>query len=247
MTIIFKDKKRITDYLYDFTDIHSHLIPGIDDGSKNKINSYELIKELKDLGIRNLITTPHVISGLYPNTSKIINEELNSLKKYLVVQGMCPNSINAAAEYMVDENFESLIENNELLCIKDKYVLMELPQIKIPMNMATIFTKLKNRDYIPVLAHPERYNYFHNNYEILVRMKHQGWLFQLNALSLSDYYGNRVKNMGMKLLKENQINFLGTDIHNKNQIEKLKNISIKKNLQKNFESIVCNTNTVFLS
>ena len=198
------------------TDIHSHLIPGIDDGAKDIETSISLIKEFKNLGFNKIITTPHIMSDLYRNTPDIINTGLKVLKAELVRQEI-DIDIQAAAEYYVDYDFEQRIGEEDFLTFGEKYILIEFAFLEAPKNMYDIIFKLQLEGYIVVLAHPARYLYFSiDDYNALID---RGVLFQLNLLSLIGYYSEEVKLNAELLIKYNLISFVGTDCHNNNHVQ----------------------------
>lgn len=215
-----------------FIDIHSHLLPGIDDGAKDLDNSIELIQRMASYGIKSFITTPHILGDLYPNTPEIVKSKLEIVKNELIKRGITDISIEAAAEYMMDEEFSIILEKGEILTLKDNLVLVEMSYFSPPNNLFDILFQLGLKGYKPILAHPERYNSYHRNFKIYQKLKTAGCLFQLNLLSLTDNYGKEVQKTTERLLKENMYDFVGTDTHHVMHLELLKKISTKKNLAK---------------
>ena len=232
--IFFKKKEiALNDFFpNNFVDIHSHLLPGIDDGAKNLDSSIELISKMSSYGIKNIITTPHVLGDVYQNSSETIKSKLEEVKTALKKRNITDVSIRAAAEYMMDEQFSELLEKNDILTLKDNFVLVEMSYFSAPINLYEILFEIQVKGYKPVLAHPERYNFFHTNLDNYYKLKKAGCLFQLNLLSLTEQYGKGVQKMSEKLLKENLYDFVGTDTHHKNHLELLKKIGNKKNLEK---------------
>lgn len=222
-----------------FVDIHSHLLPGIDDGAKDLNNSIELIQKMSSYGIKNFITTPHVLGDVYPNSSETINNKLKEVRDELNNRNITDITINAAAEYMMDEQFSALLEKNDILTLKDNYILVEMSYFSPPINLFEILFQIQLKGYKPILAHPERYNSYHNNFEIYYKLKKAGCLFQLNLLSLTEQYGKFVTKTAEKLIKENLYDFVGTDTHHKNHLNLLQKVSTKKNL-KNIEQLLVN-------
>lgn len=227
----FKKKEiPITEFFPDgFVDIHSHLLPGIDDGAKDLDDSIKLISQMRSYGIKNFITTPHVLGDVYPNSSKQILEKLELVKKELIKRDITDVNIAAAAEYMIDEQFSKRIENDDILTLKDNLVLVEMSYFSAPFNLFDVLFELQLKGYKPVLAHPERYTFYHNNFESFYKLKKAGCLFQLNLLSLTEQYGKGVQKTAQKLIKENLYDFVGTDTHNNNHLKLLQKISTKKN------------------
>ncbi|MBU3010319.1 histidinol phosphatase [Polaribacter vadi] len=229
-----------------FIDIHSHLLPGIDDGARDINNSMELIQKMASYGIKKFITTPHILGDVYPNTPEIIRGQLKLVKEELKKRNLDEIQIEAAAEYMMDEHFLTLLqEDKEILTLKDNLVLVEMSYFSPPNNLFDILFQLGLKGYKPVLAHPERYVSYHNNFRIFQKLKNAGCLFQLNLLSLTENYGKGVQKTAEKLLKENLYDFVGTDTHHFEHLKLLQKISTKKNL-KTLQSLLLN-NAQFLS
>lgn len=245
MLTILQKKKLLPELLQDFTDIHCHLIHDIDDGPKTLESSFQLIKKTMDMGISGFISTPHIMADMYPNTPQLIGAKYDQLKEHLIEKDSLPKVFKVAAEYMVDDNFESQLDDKNLLLLSDRYVLIEFPFIQIPMNIEFIIDSLFAQEYIPVLAHPERYRYFHHQGDFLTLLKQKGCKFQINALSLSTYYGNSIHKAAMQLLDEGFYSFLGTDIHNELHLSKLSEIRIKKNAEKLIVPLIENTKNIF--
>ena len=200
------------------TDMHSHLIPGIDDGSPDMETTIALIKEFKAMGYSKIITTPHVMCDYYKNTPEIILGGLENVREELKKQAI-DIELFAAAEYNLDDGLEKLIDTKQILTFGDNYVLFELPFMQEPQNFQEVVFKFQTSGYKPILAHPERYNYWHKNFEKFEEVKAKSVLLQLNLLSLTGHYGPEVKKMGEKLIDANLIDFVGTDCH---RIEHLK-------------------------
>ena len=214
-----------------FVDIHSHLLNGIDDGAKTLDESIELSKQFQELGMTDIITTPHVLGELWPNTPELITDRLHVLQNELTRNGLENFQIKAAAEYMIDDAFIKLLKEKKLLTIGDNFLLIELPFYNAPENLNEIIFNIQTNGFKPILAHPERYFYYHNKIKDLVKLRDIGCFFQLNLLSLTKHYGNDVYKIAVYLLKNNFIDFLGTDIHNTNHIDKLKKLGTSKNVK----------------
>ncbi len=214
-----------------FNDIHSHLLPDIDDGAKSLEDSIELIQLFRNIGIKNITTTPHILGEVWQNTPTIINDKLNLVRKELIKKNITDISLNAAAEYMLDDVFMELLKEKNLLTIKDDFILVEFSYINHPENVLDIIFEIQTQGYKPILAHPERYNYFHKNIDMYRKLKQIGCYFQLNLLSLANYYGNEAHKIAVSLLENNLIDFLGTDIHHKKHFSFLNKIGTKKNVK----------------
>lgn len=230
----FRNKELPLNELFtdNFVDIHSHLLPGIDDGANDIDNSIELIQKMTSYGIKNLITTPHVLGDVYPNSSALILDKLALVKRELINRGINDVKIKAAAEYMLDEQFCKRLEENDLLTLKDNIVLVEMSYFNAPYNLFEMIFDIQTKGYKPLLAHPERYNFYHNDFEMYYKLKKAGCLFQLNLLSLTEQYGKGVQSVAFKLIKENLYDYVGTDTHHKNHLKLLNKIGTKKNKEK---------------
>ena len=217
-----KDPLPLVDFSVIGTDMHSHFIPSIDDGSDSVETSITLIKGLMALGYKNIITTPHVMSDHYPNSSGDILNGLEKVKKGLITEGVNIN-VHAAAEYYLDEYFLDLLEKEPLLTLWDNYVLVEMSFYSPPRGWEDYFFKIALKGYQPILAHPERYPYFHKSYVEYAEIREKGVALQVNVLSLIGYYGESVKKTAFKLLDDNLIDFLGTDMHHVRHLETVTN------------------------
>jgi protein-tyrosine phosphatase len=226
-----------------FVDMHSHLLPGIDDGAKDLDTSIAMIQKMAANGIKNIITTPHVLGDVYPNTPEIIERALKEVRAALLERNITDITIDAAAEYMLDEQFSAILEKDKLLTLKDNYVLVEMSYFNAPTNLYELFFEIQLKGYKPVLAHPERYNFYHHDMKQYYKLKTAGCLFQLNLLSLTEHYGKQVQKTAEKLLQQNMYDFVGTDTHHEKHIDILRKMSTKKNknllesiMQKNIKS-----------
>lgn len=196
----------------DYVDIHSHLLPGIDDGAKDEADSLALINTLRDYGFSQFVTTPHVLTGVWNNTRDGILAYEEKHKAFLKTQGIT-EPFKAAAEYLIDDVFLKRIQDEPLLTIKDKYVLVEMSYLAAPMQLYDAIYQMQLDDYQPILAHPERYLFYHNNQEEYKKLKKAGCKFQVNLLSVTGYYGKHVSDIAQKLLDEGMIDFAGSDAH----------------------------------
>ncbi|MBN8787276.1 MAG: histidinol phosphatase [Terrimonas sp.] len=203
------------------TDMHSHLLPGIDDGSPDIDTSIQLIEGLTALGYKKFITTPHLMIDLYPNNRQTITSACNKLTAELEKRKMNVE-IKAAAEYFLDDHFDSLLEKKEpLLTIKDNMVLVEFSFASPPLDYKQKIFDIQMKGYKPILAHPERYGYFHSKPEVYDELRHAGCFFQVNLLSLIGYYGRGVQQTAERLFKKKQIELLGTDLHHERHLNNL--------------------------
>ena len=203
-------------------DLHSHLIPGIDDGAKNIERSIELILSLQEMGYTKLITTPH-ISDMFPNTSKGILEGYETLKNELIKRNINMD-IEVAAEYYADESFELLLKKKDILTFGDKkkYLLFEFSYFTEPHDLESLIYEIKLAGYTPVLAHPERYTYLHDSMDKYLNLKSMGVLFQINLNSLVNYYSEEVGKIVKHLINNGLVDFVGSDTHNRRHTKFLK-------------------------
>ena len=218
MFTLFKSKPTLKDLIPDnYIDIHSHLLPGMDDGAKTFEDSLRLTQKLISFGFSQFITTPHIIQYVWENTAEQI-----LANKTITVKELEKNNINppfrAAAEYLMDDQFVRLFQSGELLTLKDNYVLVEMSYINPPIHLHNILFDLKIAGYIPVLAHPERYLFYHNNFDEYHKLKKAGCIFQLNLLSMAGYYGNNITKIAENLLKKGMYDFVGSDVHHDNHL-----------------------------
>lgn len=214
------------------TDIHSHLIPGIDDGVKDLDQALQILEEMSVGGIRKAVTTPHIRHDKYPNTPVRIREGLDQLRE-AVHQAGIPVEIEAAAEYYIDEYFlETIRKGEDLLSFGDRYLLMETSFLNKSLLFDLVVFELRARNYRPVLAHPERYEYLEPDLSWLGEIHQRGILFQSTISSFVGGYGEMPKKIANRLMKEGMIDFLGSDIHRPQQIrllkEGLKSTPVKK-------------------
>jgi len=226
-----KEQLTHTDYSILQTDFHSHLIPGLDDGAKTLEDAVALIRQLKELGFKKVITTPHVMMDIYPNTKELILENLAILQKKVQEENI-DIQVEAAAEYMLDETLEGLVQDNQIMTFGNNYVLVEMSFMAPPPNLNDYLFLLQTRGYRPILAHPERYLYYKKDINTYKDLKTRGCTFQLNLLSLLGYYGKAQQENGNWLIKEGLIDFAGSDLHNLQQAYLLKKGLKSKHIQK---------------
>lgn len=216
------------------TDIHSHLIPNIDDGVKTLAESVDIISSLKQLGYKKLITTPHIMSHRFPNTKENIYYGLELLKEELIKKNI-NITIEAGAEYYYDEYFIEQIRKNELLTFGDNYVLFEFSYTSKPFGLEQIVYELLNNGYKPILAHPERYSFFSNDFDKYHMLKELGLYFQINLNSLNRFYGKKPQKAAEYLKENGLIDFVGSDIHNKKYVDSLEDFVKSSKLKEVFE------------
>ncbi|SDM17473.1 tyrosine-protein phosphatase [Pedobacter antarcticus] len=239
---IFSFTKRIK--YKDFTainvDMHSHLIPGVDDGAKEVADSIQLISGLKELGYQTLYTTPHTLQDIHPNTHETLK------KGYATLEGKLPQGINLqlSSEYYMDEQFINQLNEGTLLPMPGNRLLMEFSQISKPYDLEEVMFNLRIKGFQVVLAHPERYLFFHKHFDYYSRLKEMGLELQVNALSLTDHYGKGIRAIAEKLIEKDMIDFFGTDIHHIRHLPALKHVPESKFFTRLVDSGLLKNNTL---
>ncbi|MEX0883092.1 MAG: CpsB/CapC family capsule biosynthesis tyrosine phosphatase [Cyclobacteriaceae bacterium] len=223
-------------------DMHSHLIPGIDDGAQTMEESLLLVGRLKGYGLKKLITTPHIMSEFFKNTPEIIQEGLQALREAVKAQDL-DIEIEAAAEYYLDEIFFEKVEKAEPLLSfgENKMVLVETGFMSKPHILLEAFFRMEMAGYQPVFAHPERYMYLHQDSHLLEALAERNILFQMNLLSLTGYYSKMVKKFAEKLIDLDLVKLVGTDCHNPRYLDALEKLPHEKYYQKLMSRDLWNT------
>ena len=211
---LFSNKKHTLTRSFDFNtlgvDMHSHVLPGIDDGAQTLEESVALVKALVNLGLKKIIATPHIMVDYYRNTAQTINAALSTLKQELDNQGI-EIEVEAAAEHLLDEGFEVMLEQNTVMPIANEYLLFEMSFIDAHPNLIPIIQKIQYKGYKPILAHPERYPYF--TLQDCDNLRSWGCNLQMNTISLTGYYGGKTKEMAEAMVQHNFVDFISSDMH----------------------------------
>ncbi|MDR1725795.1 MAG: hypothetical protein LBR28_05335 [Bacteroidales bacterium] len=218
----FKSKKnfKLEDFSILNTDIHSHLIPAIDDGSQDMETSIMLLQELRNLGFKKVITTPHVKNEVFPNDVNNLENLCENLRKEVHNKGI-DIEIEVGAEHLVDEDFPKRIASDLFKTFSNNYLLIELPFIYIPLGFDEYLFELQCKDYKVILAHPERYIYWAEDKNKFVELKDRGILFQCNINSFIGYYGKIEYNLVKWMVLNNMVELVGSDTHGLKHIEML--------------------------
>lgn len=239
MFSLFKSKPKLFELIPEnYVDIHSHVLPGIDDGAKTIEDTRFLLNEMLDFGFKKVITTPHTMKNVWDNTKTAILEAKAKVEKELPSESN-RLQLSCASEYFLDADFVKLFETESLLTLKENYVLVEMSYLNAPIQLYDILFELQLKGYKPILAHPERYIFFHSNFSEYEKLKKAGCLFQMNLLSSVDYYGKEVSLIAEKLLAKEMIDFVGSDIHHKNHILAFKDKIVIKSINQ-FEVAIAN-------
>ncbi|MFD2907236.1 tyrosine-protein phosphatase [Flavobacterium ardleyense] len=219
MLSLFKTKPKLAELIPNgYVDIHSHALPGIDDGAKNMQDSDFLLTSMSSLGFSKVITTPHTMGNVWSNTSETINNALNDVKVNLssISEKV---KLEAASEYFLDEKLMELVQQSKLLPLKENYILVEMSYLNAPMQLYDFLFELQLKGYQLILAHPERYSFFHNRKKEYDKLKKAGCMFQLNLLATVGYYGKDVALVSDYLMKEGMYDFVGSDIHHQKHLQ----------------------------
>jgi tyrosine-protein phosphatase YwqE len=200
-------------------DMHSHLVPGIDDGARELEDALQMLRGLKALGYKKIITTPHILWEVYNNTPERITQGIGDVRAAAMEEGIGVE-LHAAAEYFIDDHFEEdLLAKKPLLTLSGNMVLVEFSMLTAPMDLQKIIFEMQLQEYQPVIAHPERYTYLARKREMFDELKAAGCFFQLNLLSLVGVYGNVVQELAEYMIKKEYYEFAGTDMHNVKHLE----------------------------
>lgn len=213
-------------------DIHSHLLPGLDDGVQSYEESEDVILHFQSLGYRKLITSPHVMSDTYKNTTDRILNRLGKLKTFLESREI-DMEVQAAAEYYLDEQVFRMVENNEkMLTFGKNFLLFETNFLNEPFNMKEFIFMATTKGYRPVLAHPERYLYLQNNVDKAQDLLDRGVLFQMNISSITGFYSKIVQTTAHKLIDRGWVHLLGSDCHHLQHVRLVEEAQQLKYFQK---------------
>lgn len=218
---LFKSKKVCRDVAWIGTDIHSHLLPGIDDGVQDPDTGVRFMKALLDLGYSQFIVTPHIYDEVHPNTPATINAAHEQLYGAMQQAGLGDVYTHSAAEYMLGQQFGQLLERGNMKAYPEKHLLIEMPYIAEPMQLEQTLFEISIKGYKPIMAHPERYVFYFDKPEAYHRLKEMGCLLQLNLLSPTGYYGREVAKAAAYMIKNGLYDVVGTDLHHERHLTKL--------------------------
>lgn len=244
MLFLTKKKPKLNQLIpVDLVDIHNHVLPNLDDGSKNIGETQALLSNMKELGIKSCIATPHTMHGVWDNTPDGIKTQFLKTKEELPSTNSDMLK-SCASEYMMDYEFLQNIGNKNLLTLKDNMVLVEMSFMEAPNFLFDIISELMVNNYKPILAHPERYFFYHRDFHLYEELKDYEIKFQMNLLSATGYYGNDVAKVADKLLKKGFYDFVGSDIHSHKHILHFDDQVVLKNVDE-LETIMENNIKVF--
>jgi protein-tyrosine phosphatase len=236
MFSIFNRKRQHTDLSWIQVDMHSHILPGIDDGCGELSESLILLDRLHAVGLTQFYFTPHIFRELYPNTPATIApafEQVQTARSLGIKVGY-------AAEYMVDTAFDQLLLDPqvELLTLPGKYILIEMSYMQESKQIEKTVFDLQILGYKPILAHPERYIFYHQQPERIKHLRDIGCLLQVNLLSVYGYYGAPEKRMARYLIDKGWIDLIGTDVHHERHVRAIEHGIQKEDISVYFKK--CN-------
>ncbi len=212
-------------------DVHSHFIPGIDDGAQTMEQTMEMLTAMSELGYKKVVTTPHNMADGYRNTPEIILGGLERVRDEIRQRGLAME-IDAAAEYYLDHELEQKVIDRRVLTFGEDYLLFELPFISEPNMLYQVIFTMQTAGFRPVLAHPERYAFWYNDLTKYDGLKDRGVLFQLNTIALAGAYGPQARQIAERLVDAGHYEFLGSDCHSMNHVQALKNTLARPHLHK---------------
>jgi protein-tyrosine phosphatase len=222
----------LSDYSLMGADMHSHLIPAIDDGSTDMESTLAMLREFEQLGFKRIITTPHVVTDGYNNSSATILAGRDKVRAAMKANNI-QMEFDAAAEYYLDESMYPKIEQKDLLTFGKNYLLIELSYLERQFNVDEMIYRLQIAGYRIVLAHPERYPYYYeNDFKTYTSFKDRNVFLQVNLGSLTGKYGKNAKLTAERLIDNNMVDFVGSDLHKVTQFETLRDTLNSKHLHK---------------
>ena len=208
----FRRSREQTKLFYE-TDVHCHILPGVDHGSQNIAESLELLRTEIDMGIKRVVCTSHVTAETFENTPESLTKAFEELKKAVAEEGL-PIELFLSAEYRIDEYWQKQYAAGQILPMPGKYILLENSFIQELIGMDEMMFELQVKGYKPILAHPERYRYYHSRHDRYEKLHSSNVVFQVNILSLAGYFGPGPREAALWLIDNNLCNMLGSDMHN---------------------------------
>ena len=205
------------------TDVHSHILPGVDDGSGEFSESAAILTALRKAGVERNILTPHVSGGIFPNTASDLRKRFADFKTALPPDFSAEETLHLGSEYMIDEFFD---EQKDLLYFNNRHILVEMSYGVRSLNLLETVFRLVQDGFTPVLAHPERYVFYFGGKKgpkgagELEQLQEMGCKFQLNIQSLSGAYGPESLANLKYFLDHGWYSFIATDIHARRQMER---------------------------
>ncbi len=246
---IFGSSKKEPAKTFFKTDIHCHVVPGVDDGSPDVKTSLELIDRMRSWGIERIIASPHVTSATFENTPDTLDPALQSLNDALLSgtsSGDKPFQVERSAEYRLDDFFSEQLEKKNITPLPNNYLLIENSFVQEPWNLDNIIFDLRIAGYYPILAHPERYLYYHSRRDRYNEIHARGAMFQINLLSLAGHYGKNEQQMAEWLISKGLVDFIGTDLHNHRHADAIEAYLSTKQYKRHAEAIRVRNDVAFV-
>lgn len=214
------------------TDMHCHLVPKVDDGSKCIEESVECMKALASVGYKKMILTPHFQTPRFENDEDDIVRRYEEMKRQAADMGVEIDICGIGGEYRIDSGFAKRLENPRFLQIGGKYVLVEFSLHQQMMGCDEMIFDMQMKGYEVILAHPERYPYLNVGGSRMEQLKNQGVFFQVNVLSLGGFYGEEAKRRAFEMVEGGLVEFLGTDTHNSMYAQALIDLTHNRKVEK---------------
>ena len=192
--------------------MHSHIIPGVDDGSVDMEESLQMIKIAYESGVRRLCATPHIREGWRTET-EILRQKLDELIALKNQSGLTDMELLLGAEYMLDEFLMEKLLKREVLTLPGNLVLVETSFYAPPINLDEMLFEIEIKGYTPLIAHPERYDFYQRTPSTYASLKDKGYLFQLDLMSLQGGYGRSTQKTAKILLEQGMFDYVGSDMH----------------------------------
>lgn len=219
------------------TDIHCHIIPGVDDGSPDLETSVKLVRHMQSWGISRIIASPHVTEETFENTAETLDPPLESLNKELARLGI-NIPVTRSSENRIDDYFRMLLDKGLVKTLPNDYILVECSFIQEPWELDQFLYELRVKGLRPILAHPERYFYFHErDYGRYKQLHDMGTYFQVNVLSLAGGYSKTEKKVAEGMIERGMVDFLGTDLHNFRHVGVIEEYLQSKDAGRHFRAI----------
>jgi tyrosine-protein phosphatase YwqE len=226
------------------TDMHCHLIPAVDDGSKCTEESIECLQTLQEVGYKKVYITPHFQHPRFPNDEDDIVRRYNELKQQAQAAGITIEMAGIGGEYRIDSGFRPRLDNPRFLKVADKYVLVEFSLHQQMMGCDELIFDMQMKGYEIILAHPERYPYLNIDGARMEQLLNQGVYLQVNVLSLGGFYGDEAKKRAFAIIERGWVSFLGTDTHNSLYCQALRDVSCNRKVEKILEKYTFMNNTL---
>ncbi|MDD2595614.1 MAG: hypothetical protein PHD11_07375 [Bacteroidales bacterium] len=231
------------------TDIHCHILPGVDDGAGNMDSSVEIFERLYNAGVKQIVLTPHVSKGIYPNTTQILVSGFALLADFIPVNLKDALSLKLGAEYMIDDYFEEITDP---LVYRNNTILIEMSYSSRSSNIMDVVFNLLNKGYNPILAHPERYVFYQgpghhtpNRLQELEKLVDMGCALQLNIQSLTGSYGEGSLKVLKYLLDHDYYSYIATDIHSAGQFDLFKDFKVNSSQFEKIRQLAVNNDRLF--